>query len=69
MFGINQDKLQSRPLATTATDDQYILLTADRNRTDSATEQQKKLLFLAVRRLSNQTVHKSLRQKALYGRR
>ncbi|GFU24047.1 uncharacterized protein TNCV_4177411 [Trichonephila clavipes] len=44
-----------RPRATASTDDQYIQLTARRNRTENATQLQRQLLWASGRRVSSQT--------------
>ena len=44
---------QVRPRATTATDDQYILLTASRIRTDNAIQLERQLVLSTGRRVSS----------------
>ncbi|GFW03382.1 transposable element Tc1 transposase [Trichonephila clavipes] len=55
--------------ATTSTDDQYIQLTARRNRTENATQLQRQLLLATGRRVSGQTVRNRLHEGRLYARR
>ncbi|GFT10466.1 transposable element Tcb2 transposase [Trichonephila clavipes] len=58
-----------RPRATTSTDDQYIQLTARRNRTENATQLQRQSLLATGRRVSSQTVRNWLHEGGLYARR
>ncbi|GFU82792.1 transposable element Tcb2 transposase [Trichonephila clavipes] len=58
-----------RSCATTSTDDQYIQLTARRNRTENATQLQRQLLLATGRRVSSQTVRNRLHEGWLYARR
>ncbi|GFW55916.1 transposable element Tcb2 transposase [Trichonephila clavipes] len=55
--------------ATTSTDDQYIQLTARRNRTENATQLQRQLLLATGRRVFSQTVRNRLHEGGLYARR
>ncbi|GFU42771.1 HTH_Tnp_Tc3_2 domain-containing protein [Trichonephila clavipes] len=62
--------VRRRPGATTSTDDQYIQLTACRNRTENATQLQRQLLLATgPRRVSSQTVRNRLHEGGLYARR
>ncbi|GFX06804.1 transposable element Tcb2 transposase [Trichonephila clavipes] len=58
-----------RPRATTLSYDQYIQLTARRNRTENATQLQRQLLLATGRRVSNQTARNRLHEGWLYARR
>ncbi|GFV15942.1 hypothetical protein TNCV_801461 [Trichonephila clavipes] len=54
-----------RPRATTSSYDQYIQLTARRNRTENATQLQRQLLLATGRRVSNQTARNRLHEGGL----
>ncbi|GFW05043.1 transposable element Tcb2 transposase [Trichonephila clavipes] len=58
-----------RPRATTSTDDQYIQLTARRNRTENATQLQRQLLLATGQRVFSQTVRNRHHEGGLYARR
>jgi len=60
---------QGWPLATTATDDRYIRLTARRNRTQNATQLQRRLHLATGRRVFLQTVRNRLHEGGLCARR
>ncbi|GFV17495.1 uncharacterized protein TNCV_2811041 [Trichonephila clavipes] len=56
---------EGRPRTTTSTDDQYIQLTASRNRTENATQLQRQLLLATGRRVSSQTLRNRLHEGGL----